>query len=266
MKIALCIKQVPDTTDIRWTEHNTIQREGVESIINPFDVYATEFCLKIKKLHPNTEITVFTMGPAQAESMLRKVMALGVDNAVLISDKKFAGSDTYATGLTISRAIRTALPDFDLIVCGQFAVDGDTAQTGPNIANFLNLPQVTFVKDFKSLENKNLTIAREMEDGIETVRAELPALVCVMQNNFEPQRPKINGIISANKKEIKKLSMEDIGLSPEKTGLKGSPTYVSKAFRNITTHNVQKFKMNLADSVNLLEEKLKSLEVLNNAE
>ena len=97
MKIALCIKQVPDTTDIRWTEHNTIQREGVESIINPFDVYATEFCLNIKKLHPNTEITVFTMGPAQAESMLRKVMALGVDNAVLISDKKFAGSDTYAT-------------------------------------------------------------------------------------------------------------------------------------------------------------------------
>ena len=104
-----------------------------------------------------------------------------------------------------------------------------------------------------------------MEDGIETVRAELPALVCVMQNDFEPQRPKINGIISANKKEIKKLSMEDIGLSPEKTGLKGSPTYVSKAFRNITTHNAQKFKMNLADSVNLLEEKLKSFGNTNSA-
>lgn len=266
MKIALCIKQVPDTTDIRWTEHNTIQREGVESIINPFDVYATEFCLKIKEQNPDTEITVFTMGPAQAESMLRKVMALGVDNAVLISDKKFAGSDTYATGITISRAIRTALPDFDLIVCGQFAVDGDTAQTGPNIANFLNLPQVTFVKNFKSLEGKNLTITREMEDGIETVRAELPALVCIMQNDFEPRRPKINGIISANKKEIKTLSMENIGLTPEKTGIKGSPTYVSKAFRNVTTHNAQKFKMNIADSANLLGEKLKSLEVLKNAE
>ena len=265
MKIALCIKQVPDTTDIRWTEHNTIQREGVESIINPFDVYATEFCLKIKEQNPDTEITVFTMGPAQAESMLRKVMALGVNNAVLISDKKFAGSDTYATGLTISRAIRTALPDFDLIVCGQFAVDGDTAQTGPNIANFLAIPQVTFVKEFKSLEDKKLALTREMEDGIETVRVELPALVCVMQNDFEPQRPKINGIISANKKEIQILSMVDIGLTPEKTGIKGSPTYVSKAFRNITTHNAQKFKMSVPDSVNLLSKKLKSLEVITNA-
>ncbi len=266
MKIALCIKQVPDTTDIRWTEHNTIQREGVESIINPFDVYATEFCLKIKEQNPDTEITVFTMGPAQAESMLRKVMALGVDNAVLVSDKKFAGSDTYATGLTLSRAIRTALPNFDLIVCGQFAVDGDTAQTGPNIASFLSLPQVTFVKNFKSLEDKKLTLTREMEDGIETVRVNLPALVCVMQNDFEPQRARINGIISANKKEIKTLSMEDIGLPPQKTGIKGSPTYVSKAFRNLTTHNAQKFKMNVADSVNLLSEKLKSLEVIKNAD
>jgi len=243
-----------------------MQREGVESIINPFDVYATELALKIKSDVPNSTVTVFTMGPNQAEKMLRKVLALGCDDAVLISDKKFAGADTYATGLTISRAIRTMLPDFDLIICGQFAVDGDTAQTGPNIANFLNIPQVTFVKNFKSLEAKNLTITREMEDGIETVRAELPALVCIMQNDFEPRRPKINGIISANKKEIKTLSMENIGLTPEKTGIKGSPTYVSKAFRNLTTHNAQKFKMNLADSVNLLSEKLKSLEVLNNAE
>ena len=108
MKIALCIKQVPDTTDIRWTENNTIQREGVESIINPYDVYATELALDIKSEISNVHITVFTMGPLQAENMLRKVLALGCDDAVLISDKKFSGSDTYATGLTISRAIRTA--------------------------------------------------------------------------------------------------------------------------------------------------------------
>lgn len=264
MKIALCIKQVPDTTDIRWTENNTIQREGVESIINPFDVYAAELALKLKSQIKNTEITVFTMGPKQAEDMLKKVLALGCDEAVLISDKKFAGADTYATGLTISRAIRTACPDFDLIICGQFAVDGDTAQTGPNIANFLDIPQVTYVKDFVEYSDNELVLTREMEDGVETVKVQLPALICALKQDFEPKRPLINGIISASKKQIKVLSMEDIGLTPDKTGLKGSPTCVSRAFRNLSSHNAEKFKLNVDDSVKLLSEKLTSLGVIDN--
>ena len=264
MKIALCIKQVPDTTDIRWTENNTIQREGVESIINPFDVYAAELALKLKSQIKNTEITVFTMGPKQAEDMLKKVLALGCDEAVLISDKKFAGADTYATGLTISRAIRTACPDFDLIICGQFAVDGDTAQTGPNIANFLDIPQVTYVKDFVEYSDNGLVLTREMEDGVETVKVQLPALICALKQDFEPKRPLINGIISASKKEIKVLSMEDIGLTPDKTGLKGSPTCVSRAFRNLSSHNAEKFKLNVDDIVKLLSEKLTSLGVIDN--
>lgn len=264
MKIALCIKQVPDTTDIRWTENNTIQREGVESIINPFDVYAAELALKLKSQIKDTEITVFTMGPKQAEDMLRKVLALGCDNAVLISDKKFAGADTYATGLTISRAIKTAVPDFDLIICGQFAVDGDTAQTGPNIASFLGIPQVTYVKNYMSISNEGLILTREMEDGIETVKVQLPALICALKQDNEPNRPRINGIISAAKKEIKILSMDDIGLTSEYTGLKGSPTNVSKAFRNISSHNVQKFKLSVEDSVELLNKKLIELEVIKN--
>ena len=257
MKIALCIKQVPDTTDIKWTENNTIQREGVESVINPYDVYATELALKIKGQIKNSTITVFTMGPMQAQDMLRKVIALGCDDAVLISDKKFAGADTFATGQTISRAIRTMLPDFDLIVCGQFATDGDTAQTGPSIANFLNIPQVTYVQDTINVEERSLTLLKSLDEGFETVKVELPALICVMTQNFEPKRPMINGIISASKKEIKICTMEDIGLTPEMCGLRGSPTYVSKAFRNTTNHNAQKFKMNVQDSVNLLKEKLK---------
>ncbi len=254
MKIALCIKQVPDTTDIKWTEHNTIQREGVESVINPYDTYAAELALNLKSQIEGSHITVFTMGPTQAESMLRKTMALGCDSAVLISDKKFAGSDTYATGLTISRAIRTVMPDFDLIVCGQFAVDGDTAQTGPAIANFLDIPQVTYVKDCIDCSDKNLTLTRELEDGIETVKVSTPALICVMKQDFETCRAKINGIISAAKKPVRICTMEDIGLTPEKTGIKGSPTYVSKAFRNVSTHNAKKYKMNTADSVQLLRE------------
>lgn len=260
MKIALCIKQVPDTTDIRWTEHNTIQREGVESIMNPYDAYAVEFALNIKsQIQDDTKITVFTMGPMQAQSMLRKVLALGCDNAVLITDKKFAGSDTYATGLTISRAIRTVMPDFDLIICGQFAVDGDTAQTGPSIANFLDIPQVTYVKDFVKYENNKLMLKRELEDGIETVNVILPGLVCILKQDFETSRARINGIIKASKKAVQICSMDDIGLTPEKTGIKGSPTYVCKAFRNISSHSARKYKMNLQDSVVLLKEKLVQL-------
>jgi len=264
MKIALCIKQVPDTTDIRWTENNTIQREGVESIINPYDVYAMEFAIKLKSQIKDTTITVFTMGPRQAEGMLRKAIALGCDDAVLISDKKFAGADTYATGLTISRSISTVLPDFDLVICGQFAVDGDTAQTGPNIANFLNLPQVTFVKDFVECSDCDIILKRELEDGIETVKVQLPAVVCVLKQDFEPGRPLINGIINAAHKDIKVLSMADISLTPENVGLKGSPTCVSKAFRNISQHNAQKFVLNVSESVDLIEEKLRSSGVSNN--
>lgn len=261
IKIALCIKQVPDTTDIKWTEHNTIQREGVESIINPFDVYAAEFALKLKSEIKDASITVFTMGPAQAEGMLRKMLSIGCDEAVLVSDKKFAGADTYATGLTLSRAIRTILPDFDLIICGQFAVDGDTAQTGPNIASFLDIPQVTYVKDYISYSDNSLILSREMEDGIEKVKISFPSIVCVLQNDFEPRRPLINGIITAAKKQIRVCSMEDIGLTPDKVGLKGSPTYVSKAFRNVTAHNAQKFKLNTEDSVDLLRQRLEQLSV-----
>lgn len=256
MKIALCIKQVPDTTDIKWTENNTIQREGVESVINPYDVYAVELALKLKKENNNTEITVFTMGPPQAEEMLRKVLALGCDDAVLISDKKFSGADTYATGLTISRAIRFAKPDFDLIICGQFAVDGDTAQTGPNIANFLDIPQVTYVKDYIKTDNNVLTLTRELEDGIETIEIKLPALICAVKQDFEPQRAKIAGVISASKKKMKTCTMTDLGLDANSVGIKGSPTFVSKAFRNLPTHNAQKYQLGLKESVELLNSKI----------
>ena len=133
MKIIVCIKQVPDTTDIKWTENNTIQREGVESVINPFDLYAIEEALQLKKTLENVEITVLTMGPLQAEEMLKKAIAVGCDNAVLISDKKFAGADTYATGKTIAAAIKNKLPDYDLILCGhchEVEINVNNARTG----------------------------------------------------------------------------------------------------------------------------------------
>lgn len=253
MKIIVCIKQVPDTTDIKWTENNTIQREGVESIINPYDLYAIEEALKLKKSIENTEITVLTMGPLQASDILKKAVATGCDKAVLVSDKKFAGADTYATGKTIAAAIKKYIPDFDLILCGQFAVDGDTAQTGPSIANQLNIPQVTYAKELSKCDGKCIYAVRETEEGLETVKTEFPALICVLKGLDEPTRPTINGIIKAKNTEIKILSMEDIGLTPEETGIKGSPTYVSKAFR--PEHN--RGKCEICTDCNTLAEKIK---------
>lgn len=231
MKIVLCIKQVPDTSDIKWTENNTIQREGLESIMNPYDVYAMESALKLKRSYDNVEITALTMGPAQAADMLKKTIAVGVDRGILLSDKKFAAADTYATGKTVGTAIKIKLSDFDLIICGQFAIDGDTAQTGPSIANTLNIPQVTYVQEIISYDNGTLTVRRELDEGTEIVRVKLPALICVLKDYFEPTRAKINGIIKAQNSEITTYGIEDLGLSADEAGLKGSPTYVSKAFR-----------------------------------
>ena len=243
MKIIVCIKQVPDTTDIKWTENNTIQREGVESVINPFDLYAIEEALQLKKTLENVEITVLTMGPLQAEEMLKK-----------------AGADTYATGKTIAAAIKNKLPDYDLILCGQFAVDGDTAQTGPSIANQLGIPQVTYARELKKCDGKCIYAVREIEEGLETVKAEFPALICVLKGIEEPTRPKINGIIKAQNTEITIYSMEDIGLTPEETGIKGSPTYVSRAFR--PEHN--RGECEICQDYNSLAEKIKEFGGISN--
>ncbi len=253
IKIALCVKQVPDTTDIRWTSDNTIQREGVESVINPYDVYALELALNLKrKTYDEVQITAFTMAPPQAEPMLRKLLALGCDDAVLVSDKKFSGADTYATATTLSTAIKKVLPDADLIICGQFATDGDTAQTGPNIATMLGLSQVTFVKEFLGYNERKIILKRELDEGYEIVSAELPAVVCVLQNDFEPTRAKINNIIEASQKEIKSLGIWDLELTPFKVGIKGSPTTVTKAFRNIKKHETEMHFESAKDSAKLI--------------
>lgn len=263
MKIALCVKQVPDTSDIKWTENNTMQREGVESIINPYDVYAAELALKIKKQN-KAQITAFTMGPQQATNMLKELIALGVDEGVLISDKKFAGADTYATGKTISAAIQKALPDFDLILCGQFAIDGDTAQTGPCIASLLNIPQVTYVKDITEIKKGVVTASRLLDDGIETVKVQTPALMCVLKSEFEPSRPLIDGIIKAQDSDVKILTLEDLELCAEDVGIKGSPTYVSKAFRPEIKHECEKYEcLESSQCAEIIINKIKEIGVYN---
>lgn len=231
MRIALCIKQVPDTADIKWTENNTIQREGVESVINPFDTYAIETALRLKDKIKDVYITALSMGPPQAEEVLKKAISMGVDDGFLVSDRKFAAADTVATSRTLAGAIKEKISDVDLIICGQFATDGDTAQTGPSIAQHLNFPQVTYVKEITGYKDGILTVKREVEDGIEIVKVQLPAVLCMLKCDYEPRRPLIDGFIKAHNSKINTYSMEDINLQPEEVGMKGSPTYVSKAFR-----------------------------------
>jgi len=231
MKIVVCVKQVPDTADIRWTENNTMVREGVESIMNPFDEYAVETAVRIKEANPDATITVLTMGPPQAKDVLKRSIAMGADEAILVSDKKFAGADTWATSFTLASAIREKIGSYDLIICGQFAIDGDTAQTGPGIAAQLGIPQITYAKEVTFSGGSTVIAKREIEDGIQRVEMTLPGLVCMLKCDYEPRMPSIKGTMKANRTPIAEYSMEDIGLQPEQVGIKGSPTFVSKAFR-----------------------------------
>lgn len=261
LKIALCVKQVPDTSDIKWTENNTMQRDGVESIINPYDIYATELAIRLKQNY-HAEITAFTMGPQQASQMLKELIAIGTDKGVLISDKKFAGADTLATGRTIANAIKQVLPDFDIILCGQFAVDGDTAQTGPCIASILNIPQVTYTKDILKIEENRITATRLLDDGLETVEVQTPSLFAILKSDFEPTRPLINGVIKAHESEIKVITLADLNMTDDEVGIKGSPTYVSKAFRPTVKHFCEKHNcLENGDGARIIFDKIN--EVLN---
>ncbi|MCR4880699.1 MAG: electron transfer flavoprotein subunit beta/FixA family protein [bacterium] len=230
MNIVVCIKQVPDTQDIKWTEKGTMIREGVESIINPYDEFALEYALKIKDKYPDTKITVISMGPMQAKELLKLAIAKGADEGILACDKKFAGADTYATSATLAHTIKKYVKDIDLIICGQFAIDGDTAQTAPSMAGHLNLPQVTFVTDILSFDEKGIKLRRETEEGFIDVQAQYPLVISVMKRSDEPRNHTIKGYINACNTDITVACKEDIGIDDNLIGFKGSPTYVSKSF------------------------------------
>jgi len=194
MKIVVCIKQVPDTTDVKINpETNTLIREGVESIINPFDMYAIEEAVKLKERFGGYA-TVVTMGPPQAESVLREALSLGIDSAIHLSDRAFAGSDTWATSLILAKGI-AKLGDYDLVICGKQASDGDTAQVGPGIATHLDLPQATYVRRVDSVHldasPKVMIVERLLEEGYELIELQLPALITVVKEINEPRLPSL---------------------------------------------------------------------------
>ena len=229
MNIIVCIKQVPDTTNVRIDpETNTLVRSGVQSIINPFDMYAIEEAIRLKEKFGGL-VTILTMGPPQAEEVLREAISLGADEAVLVSDRAFAGSDTWATSYTLSRTIQK-IAKFDLLICGKQAIDGDTAQVGPGIAAFLDIPQITFVKKIEDIKDSLIRAERMTEEGYDIVESPLPCLITVVKEINEPRLPSLKGKMRAKKIEIRKLEAKDLDADPDSLGLKGSPTKVVKIF------------------------------------
>ncbi len=230
MKIIVCVKQVPDTAEVKIDpETNTLIREGVESIVNPFDLHAVEEALKIKKALNEVEITAISMGPPQATEALKEVIAMGVDNAYLLSAKEFAGADTLATSYTLSLAIRK-LGAFDLILCGKQAIDGDTAQVGPGLAGQLDIPQIAYVRKIEYIDNNSVRVQRITEEGHEIIEAFLPALLTVVKDINIPRLPTLKGKIIAKKTEVPILTPGDVNADEKRIGLTGSPTAVIKIF------------------------------------
>ncbi len=229
MNVAVLIKQVPETTDVKINrETNTLMREGVASIINPFDMYAIEEALRIRERHDG-KVTVITMGPPQAEEALRQALALGADEAVLLSDRAFAGADTLATSYTLAKAIRK-LGGFDLIICGKQAMDGDTAQVGPEVAENLDIPHVTYVRKIDELGAGQIRVQRMIEEGYEVIESSLPALITVVKEINEPRMPSIKGMLRAKKAALTVWAAADIAARDDRIGLSGSPTRVIRIF------------------------------------
>lgn len=234
MNILVCIKQVPDTTEITIDPvKHTLVRQGVPSILNPFDGYALEAAARIKDAHPDTRIVVLSMGPDQAKQALRECLQIAADQAYLVSGRAFGGSDTYATSYILSKAVQEVQRRegmSDLIFCGKQAIDGDTAQVGPEIAEHLGLPQITCGLE-ASVEQGELRVLRETDTGTEVLGAPMPCLATFTKPAWDPRIPGVTRKIRAQRAEIVVLGTEDIeGMDPARLGLAGSPTKVKKSF------------------------------------
>ncbi|MDR3630567.1 MAG: electron transfer flavoprotein subunit beta/FixA family protein [Desulfocapsaceae bacterium] len=229
MNIIVCIKQVPDAKDVRLDpKTNTLSREGVQSIMNPYDQHAVEEAVRIRE-SLGGEVTVLTMGPPQAEAVLRQAISCGADHGVLVSDRAFAGADTWATSYTLARAIAT-LGSFELVLCGKQAIDGDTAQVGPGLAMRLDMPFVTCIQKVREASETGMVVERMMDDGYDVIKVTYPVLLTVVKDLNEPRVPSLKGTMKAKKAVIKTLTAADIKAESALIGLSGSPTKVVKVF------------------------------------
>ena len=227
MKIIVPIKQVPETSNVKMDpDTGTVIRAGVETVVNPLDLFALESALRLKEKYGGT-VTVLSMGPPQAVKALKEAVSMGCDEAILVSDRKFGGSDTWATSYTLAQAVKK-IGTFDLIIAGERATDGDTGQVGPGIASWLDIPVATYVAKIESVADGKITLERLVEDGYQILNMALPCLLTVVKEIASPRLPTLRGKIFARQMQIPVFSTENLELEPTALGLKGSPTKVVK--------------------------------------
>jgi electron transfer flavoprotein beta subunit len=240
MHSIVCVKQVPNIEEMKNVKTDpktgTLIREGISSILNPFDEFAVEEAVRWKE-KLGGEVVVITMGPSQADDVLIRCLSMGADRALLLNDHSFAGADTVATSFTLAEAIKK-IGKFDAIFCGQQAIDGDTGQVGPMLAENLRIPHISYVNQVE-FEKKRVTARREIEDGYETLQSKMPVLLTVIKGINEPRIPSFSELGEAMEKEILVWKAEDLGVDRSSVGLQGSPTMVTKIWPPAIEREVQ---------------------------
>jgi len=256
VNIIVCLKQVPDTADVKINpETNTLVREGIENIANPFDTYALEEGVRLKERFGG-KVTALSMGPPQAEVMLREAIACGADDAILLSDRAFAGADTLATSFTLAQAVQKLEP-YDLVICGRQTVDGDTGQVGPELAEVLDIPFVAYVSEVQEAGERGIRVKRMVDDGYEIIETPLPAVISVVKEINVPRLPSLRGQIRARGATLPVWSIQDLGVVPEVVGLAGSATKVIKIFYPKRVSNAEILQGEPANQATSLIEKLR---------
>ncbi len=229
MKFVVCVKQVPDTENVETDpETGTLKRGGVAAVINPFDMFAIEESVRMKKRFGG-EVTAVSMGPPPASYALKDCVAMGVDSGLLLSDRAFAGADTVATAYAIAQGIKK-MGEYDVVLCGVKTVDGDTAQVGPMVAEELGIPHVCYVSKIVDIKDGKMLVERGLDDRKQTLSVKLPALITVTKEINEPHYPTLEEKLSSKEKEIEMKNAEQVDAKPERLGLNGSPTQVVKVF------------------------------------
>lgn len=260
MNIVVCIKQVPDTTEIKINPvTGTLIRDGVPSIMNPDDKGGLELALRLKDSF-GANVTVITMGPPQADDMLREALAMGADRAILLTDKRFAGADTLATSNALAGALR--MLDYDIIITGRQAIDGDTAQVGPEMSEHLGLPHISYVDGLEYDGAKTLRVKKETEEGYMLLEAGMPILLTVLASAFKPRYMSVRGIVEAYGREVEIWTADKIDVDESKLGLKGSPTKVFKAFAKGLKQAGEVYEVTPEEAVDLIVSKLKEKYIL----
>lgn len=263
MKIIVCAKQVPDTNEVKIDPvKGTLIREGVPSILNPDDANALEAALAIKDEKPDTTVSIVSMGPPQASYMLKECIAMGADDAFLLSSRAFGGADTCATSTTIAAGIKK-IGDYDLIFAGRQAIDGDTAQVGPQVAQRLGLPFVTYVRKIRDLKDKSIVVERQLEDGYEVIEVPLPCVLTAVKELNEPRYMKIGRILDAcDGNYITVWNENDVDLDPSECGLMASPTQVFRSFTPEPKGKGEMLSGTITEMATALVNKLKDKHVL----